>query len=147
MAMRAESNGTRPTEDAYIFSDSLDGSEPWSPQTITVWFAKLRDQAGYRDLVFNSLRHFMSSNALDMGFAVPTVAGRNGHDPSMLLRVYASRLTSTDHKLSAAMSDMLASRRSELTRREEANSVAIEEAKRRLGTTKRRASRAEQLQN
>ena len=45
------------------------------------------------------LRHFHSTHALDL---ITAVAGRKGHDPSVLLKVYSRHLEQTDRWISEA---------------------------------------------
>ena len=56
---------------------------------------------------FHCLRHFHSTHALDLGYPITAVAGRNGHDPSVLLKVYAHHLEQTDRKISEAVAALV----------------------------------------
>jgi integrase len=75
--------------DGYCFSDAPDGSEPWHLDRVTHAFSRARDRLGLGNTVrFHDLRHFVVTHALDAGVAIPTLAERTGHDPSIMLRVY-----------------------------------------------------------
>ena len=51
--------------------------------------------------------HFHSAPALDLGYPITAVAGRNGHDPSMLLKVYSHHLEQTDRRISEAVAALV----------------------------------------
>ena len=75
--------------DGYCFSDAPDGSEPWHLDRVTHAFTRARERLGLGNTVrFHDLRHFVVTHALDAGVAIPTLAERTGHDPSIMLRVY-----------------------------------------------------------
>ena len=50
------------------------------------------------------LRHFHSTHALDL---ITAVAGRKGHDPSVLLKVYSHHLEQTDRQISEAVAALV----------------------------------------
>lgn len=89
METRALSGGTELALDGYCFSDAAEGAVPWRLDRITHAFARARERLGLDGTVrFHDLRHFVVTHALDAGVAIPTVAQRTGHDPSIMLRVY-----------------------------------------------------------
>jgi integrase len=80
---RARSLGVKLIDDAYVFSDAPDGSEPWRPGAITRYFARLRERVGLEHLDFHYLRKFMETYGQDLGFSPVQVAMRAGHDPQL----------------------------------------------------------------
>lgn len=110
MSSRAETAATGVVGNPYLFSDGVDGSPPWRPVYVARWFAKLRSRCEgrvRREVHFHSLRHFHSTHALDLGYPITAVAGRNGHDPSVLLKVYAHHLEQTDRRISEAVAALV----------------------------------------
>lgn len=61
MRDRAALAGIELLEDAYVFSDAIDGSTPWRPGSITLFFARLRERVGLGHLDFHYLRKFMET--------------------------------------------------------------------------------------
>lgn len=70
--------GTSLPESAFVFSYAIDGARPMHPPAVTHKFTRLARQHGITCRL-HDLRHFMVTNALDGGVALPTVAGRAGH--------------------------------------------------------------------
>jgi integrase len=80
MLERARACGTRLRDDAFLFSDVPDGSEPWSPARMTRMFGAFRDRAGVpSSLRLHDLRAFVSTQLQEGGHPLPVVAGRLGH--------------------------------------------------------------------
>jgi integrase len=110
MKDRADLAGTRLVQNPYLLSDAVDGSFPWRPIYVSRWFPVARDRcngAVRPEVHFHGLRHFHSAHALDLGYPITTVAGRNGHDPSMLLKVYSHHLEQTDRRISEAVAALV----------------------------------------
>jgi len=98
------------TSNPYLFSDALDGSDPWPPIYVSRWFATVRSRCSgvvRPEVHFHCLRHFHSTHALDLGYPITAVAGRNGHDPSVLPKVYAHHLEQADRKISEAVAALV----------------------------------------
>ena len=111
----------RLAEDAYVFSDALDGARPVMPNTLTNRFKNLcrkmeepalevATQEG-RDLRaderwsyrFHDLRHYTATELMRSGHNARTVADRLGHsDPALTLRVYTHN--TDDQAVAAAAS-------------------------------------------
>jgi hypothetical protein len=66
---RAEAAGTELLAVAFASSDTIDGSEPWRPGAVTMYFGRLRSQSGLEHLNFHSLRKFMETHGQDLGFS------------------------------------------------------------------------------
>ncbi|HSS10432.1 MAG TPA: site-specific integrase [Acidimicrobiales bacterium] len=107
---RADVAGVGLVENPYLFSDAVDGSAPWRPIYVSRWFAVTRERcngAVRPEVHFHCLRHFHSTHALDLGYPISAVAGRNGHDPSVLLKVYSHHLEQTDRRISESVAALI----------------------------------------
>ncbi|MFV0525077.1 MAG: tyrosine-type recombinase/integrase [Acidimicrobiales bacterium] len=93
--------------DSYVFSDAIDGSEPWRPGAITLYFTRLRKRVGLEHLTFHSLRKFMGTYGQDLGFSPVQVAMRAGHDPSVAAKHYTGNVAEADRALADAISQLL----------------------------------------
>ena len=112
---------TNLAEDAYVFSDALDGARPVMPNTLTNRFKNLcrsmeepatkaanaegrrlrpEEQWSYR---LHDLRHYTATELFRQGHHARTVADRLGHsDPALTLRVYTH--DTDDQAIAAAAS-------------------------------------------
>jgi integrase len=108
MEQRAEGAGECLVDDPFVFSDALDGSEPWRPGIITRYFARLREQVGLEHLDFHSLRKFMETYGQHLGFSPVQVAMRAGHDPSVAAKHYTGNVAEADRALASAVAGLLA---------------------------------------
>ncbi len=110
LRFRAESADVSLLANPYLFSDAVDCAVPWRPAYVSRWFATTRARCGDAvrpEVHFHCLRHFHSTHALDLGYPITAVAGRNGHDPSVLLKVYAHHLEQTDREISEAVAALV----------------------------------------
>ena len=96
MKERAEFFGTRLSPKAYVLSNTVDGSEPLNPQTVTKHFERLRRSVGLGNVRLHDLRHFAATQLLNAGFGVNSVAGRLGNSPAVLLGRYAHWVQAQD---------------------------------------------------
>ena len=62
--------------DPFLFSDALDGSRPWRPGAINLFFRRLRQRVELDHLIFHTLRKFMETYGQDLGFSPVQVAIR-----------------------------------------------------------------------
>ncbi len=83
MEQRAKVFERQLEDDCHLFSDAIDGSEPWKPDAITQYFTRLRARIGLEHLDCHYLRKFMETYGQDLGFPPVQVALRAGHDPSV----------------------------------------------------------------
>lgn len=104
---RAVELGAVVPADAFVFSDSPDGSKPWRPMMVTQYFGRLRERAGLGDITFQSIRRFMDTYGQDLGFSPAQVAMRAGHDPSVAGRFYTGNIAESDRQLAEAISALL----------------------------------------
>jgi len=83
-------------EDALVFPSSpLDLTQPRSPTALTGAFFKITRKLGLK-LRFHDLRGTHETMLLDAGVPVHVVAARCGHDPAVMLRIYAKRTKQAD---------------------------------------------------
>lgn len=93
--------------DAYMFSDSPDGSEPWRPDRVSWAFYRLRTELGLK-VRLHDLRHMHVTQLLAAGVDVRTVAGRVGHlNPNMTLDVYAHFIPAADREAADIIGGLL----------------------------------------
>jgi integrase len=104
---RAMQAGVDLVENPFVFTDSVDGSAPWKPDTISQYFGRLRQRVDLGHLTFHDLRKFMETYGQEMGFSVTQVAMRAGHDPSIAAKHYSGRISETDRALAAAVASLL----------------------------------------
>jgi integrase len=105
--VRAQQAGVELVGDPFVFTDAVDGSAPWKPDTISQYFGRLRTRIGLDHLSFHDLRKFMETYGQEMGFSVTQVAMRAGHDPSIAAKHYSGRVSETDRALAAAVASLL----------------------------------------
>jgi integrase len=100
----AASIGTAFLSNGFVFTNSLDGSIPWRPESVTRSFSRLCARCGVVGVRLHDLRHYVATRLLTSGIDVRTVAGRLGHrNPSTTLNVYAHFLPGSDREASAAL--------------------------------------------
>lgn len=95
-------------DDPYVFTDAVDGSEPWKPDAISRYFGRMRKRVGLAHIQFHHLRKFMETYGQEMGYSVTQVAMRAGHDPSIAAKHYSGRVSETDRALANAVASLLA---------------------------------------
>jgi len=76
-------------------------TRPRHPQAITGEFVKRARKLGFLKLRFHDLRGTHETLLLDAGVPVHVVAAWCGHDPAILLRVYAKRTKKADTSAAA----------------------------------------------
>jgi integrase len=95
--------------DAYLFSLSPDGSEPFKPRTISGRYRRMARKVGLRSTRFHALRHYSATELIAAGVDVRTVAGRLGQSGggATTLRVYAAWVNEADRRAAATMADLI----------------------------------------
>ncbi len=78
-------------------------SDPWDPDTITQYFARLRKRLDLEHLNFKGLRRFMDTYGQELGFSLAQVSMRAGHDPAVAAKHYTGRVAQTDKDLAEAI--------------------------------------------
>lgn len=97
MEERAQACGATIGADAYVFTRSVDGTDPWVPNEVTKAFIRLRKQVGLDAVRLHDLRHFAATRLLAAGVPVRTVSGRLGHaNAATTLGVYAHFVEESD---------------------------------------------------
>jgi integrase len=81
---------------AFPALDGTDLSALRCPSSVTQIFARRTRKLGFPGMRFHDLRASHGTLLLDRGVGVHTVAERLGHDPALLLRVYAKRTKKSD---------------------------------------------------
>jgi len=109
MEQRAKACGTALADDAYVFTRSVDGTEPWVPNEVTKLFIRLRNSIGLTNVRLHDLRHFSATRLLAAGVPVRTVSGRLGHaNAATTLGVYAHFVEESDREAADALGAVLA---------------------------------------
>ena len=95
--------------DRFIFCYDEAGSRPWKPNYVTKRFIQFRKAAGLGHFRLHDLRHFMATQMLDVGVAVPIVAARLAHArASTTLNVYAHAVPGGDRHAAQQLAQRLA---------------------------------------
>jgi integrase len=107
----AAAAGVEFDEDGFVFSADGAGRQPWNPDTISRWFAKIAKAAGV-GTTLHGLRHYNATQMLSSGIDIRTAAGRLGHagGRTMTLSVYAHRTRPTDQRAAVLLAGQLRDR-------------------------------------
>lgn len=81
---------------------------PYQIHTYTQFIGRLADRIGMPELTTHALRRFAATSLISAGHDVVSVAHRLGHDPTMLLRVYAGAVAENDRRAGEVMGQILA---------------------------------------
>lgn len=107
MEARAEAGGTKLARDAFVFSNSLDGSEPWKPKSVTQAVGRALRKVDVNGRLHDT-RHFMATEWLQRGVDVLTVSKRLGHAlPSTTVNIYGHGRESAEAEAAELMGDHL----------------------------------------
>jgi integrase len=97
-------------EDAFVFSNDPLGLRPWKPNWVTKQFIAARQSAGLDHFRLHDLRHFMATQMLAAGVAVPVVSARLAHArASTTLNVYAHAIPGGDVRAAKLISEIVGS--------------------------------------
>ncbi len=97
----------RGLDDTFIFSNHSEGERPWNPYWVTKQFIRQRKAAGIDHFRLHDLRHFMATQMLGAGVAVPVVSARLAHArASTTLNVYAHAIPGADVQAAQLISGM-----------------------------------------
>ena len=95
-------------QDGFVFTATLDGSQPLHPDTITGAFGRIYRRAGLRSVRLHDLRHLHATQLLAAGVPVRTVSGRLGHaDAATTLNVYTHFLEASDREAADVIGGLL----------------------------------------
>jgi len=92
----ARAGGSILSADAYVFSDTGDGSGFWRPDSTSRRFRKLRLDHGLDDVTLYSLRHQAATTMIDNGVDAKTVSERLGNSVATVLGTYTQARTEAD---------------------------------------------------
>lgn len=99
--------GVALAEDPFVFTEAVDASMPWRPDSTTRAFRTLCARAGVEGVRFHDLRHYVATRLLAAGVDVRTVAGRLGHwNPATMLNVYAHFVPEADQQAAEVLGRM-----------------------------------------
>jgi integrase len=91
-----------------LFGKPSDMSRPWAPNWVTKRFAVALAYAGVDHFRLHDLRHFVATQMLAAGIALPVVSARLGHARvSTTLNVYAASMPAWDRAAAETMSSLL----------------------------------------
>jgi integrase len=95
--------------DAFVFSNEVDGSKSWYPDTVTRKFKRVCEKENLSEARLHDLRHFVATELLSAGVDVRTVAGRLGQrNAATTLKVYAHFLESADRQAADVIGRVIA---------------------------------------
>jgi integrase len=108
---RAAALGLEMSPDAFVFSNSPDGSTSLKPSSVTQRYRRMADRLGI-DTHLHNLRHYSATELIAAGVDVRTVAGRLGHGGggTTTLRVYAAWVAEADQRAAQGLADRLPAR-------------------------------------
>jgi integrase len=107
---RAKSCGIPVARSAFVFSNDIQCTAPWRPDSTSRAFRKVCQEVGISGIRLHDLRHYVATRLLVAGVDVRTVAGRLGHrSASTTLNVYAHFVPGSDRGAAEALSDVLSS--------------------------------------
>lgn len=99
--------GVSLAEDPFVFTEAVDASTPWRPDSTTRAFRTLCAKAGVKNVRLHDLRHYVATRLLAAGVDVRTVAGRLGHrNPATTLNVYAHFVPEVDQQAADVLGRM-----------------------------------------
>ncbi len=90
-------------EGALMFPNPFTLTELRTPNAVTMEFVRKARRLGFPKLRFHDLRGTHETLLLDAGVPVHVVAARCGHDPAVLLRIYAKRTKRADTSAAAVI--------------------------------------------
>jgi integrase len=100
----------RQARDRFVFAVDLDGLRPWLPNWTTKRFIELHSDAGLDHFRLHDLRHFMATEMLNAGVAIPIVAERLAHArASTTLNHYAHAVPGGDRAAAELLSTIIRS--------------------------------------
>lgn len=105
---RVVSDSTCELDDAFVFTSYPAGERPWNPNWATKQFIRHRRAAGIDHFRLHDLRHFMATQMLGSGVAVPVVSARLAHArASTTLNVYAHAIPGADVRAAQLISGII----------------------------------------
>ncbi len=97
-------------DDTFVFTNRPLGDRPWNPNWVTKQFIRHRRGAGIDHFRLHDLRHFMATQMLGSGVAIPVVSARLAHArASTTLNVYAHAIPGADVQAAQLISNIVSS--------------------------------------
>ena len=92
------------TDEAFVFSLAIDGSEHLKPDSVSQRYARLARRIGISTTI-HKLRHYSATELISAGVDVRTVAGRLGHGGggTTTLKVYAAWVSESDQRAASSL--------------------------------------------
>ncbi len=92
------------TDDAFVFSLAVDGSEHLKPDSVSQRYSRLARRLGISTTI-HKLRHYSATELISAGVDVRTVAGRLGHGGggTTTLKVYAAWVSESDQRAATSL--------------------------------------------
>jgi integrase len=104
---RCAALGKELSPDAFMWSQVADHSEPWRPDRVSGAFTALRNREKLSHICLNDLRHFSATQLVAAGIDPRLVAGRLGHDASVLLRIYSHVIPARDQAAAQLLGELM----------------------------------------
>jgi integrase len=92
--------------DAFVFTEALDGSVPWRPDSTSRQFREHRGSVGL-DVTLYSIRHQAATAMIDAGVDAKTVSERLGNSVTTVLTTYTRARTAADRAAAELMGSLL----------------------------------------
>jgi integrase len=92
---------------AYIFSDAIDGSTFWRPDSTSRRFRALCERSGLAGIPLYGLRHQAATTLIDQGVDPRTVSERLGNSVTTVLGTYTRARSSADRSAADMMGSLL----------------------------------------
>lgn len=103
-----EQLGITISADAYVFSDSPDGSTALRPASVTQRYRRLARRLGLRSTRLHSLRHYSATELIAAGVDLRTVAERLGHgNGATTIRIYSAWVSQADERAANVISNIV----------------------------------------
>ena len=105
--VRCTALGVELSTKAFVWSQVADHSEPWRPDRVSGAFTALRNREKLPHICLNDLRHFSATQLVAAGIDPKLVAGRLGHDASVLLRIYSHVIPTRDQAAAQLLGELM----------------------------------------
>jgi integrase len=113
---RSEARGVELADDAFVWSQTADHMEPWRPDRVSGAFTALRNRERMPHVCLNDLRHFSATQLVAAGLDPRLIAGRLGHDASVLLRIYSHVIPARDQAAAQLLGELISGEASDVIR-------------------------------
>jgi integrase len=104
---RSDALGVELADEAFVWSQRADHLEPWRPDRVSGAFTALRNRENLPHVSLNDLRHFSATQLVAAGLDPRLIAGRLGHDASVLLRIYSHVIPARDQAAAEILGQLM----------------------------------------